>query len=189
MKNQSDEKTTLVGDSSDDKLGVRDSTPAVYNDDKPKNINLKNLENDNQDMKTTFTVKKTMKVKESVKMFQELATGKECVLGSGRCSTHNVKLLRSVCRKRMNVISDDWNVTWTMGEGVVLACPYKQAGSTDTATRAAPLMSEGASGNKRLCMDEKMDQSQTGAARNFGRELTPLDKILTDGPLDKQTNK
>ena len=185
-----EKKTPLVEDNSDNTPGVSDNnTPAVYNDndDRQKNNTLKN---DNQDKKTTFVVKKTVRVKESVKMFQELATGKECVLGSGRCSTHNVKLLRSVCQKRMSVISDDGTVTWTMGEGVVLACPYKQAGSTDTATRSAPLKSEGANGNKRFCLNERMDQSLTEPARNFGREETPLDKIRTDcGPLDKQTNR
>ena len=103
--------------------------------------------------------------------------------------THNVKLLRSVCKKRMSGVSDDGNVTWTMGEGVVLACPYKQAGSAETATMSAPLKSEGANGNKRFCMNERMDQPQTEPARNFGREQTPLDKILTDGPLDKQTDR
>ena len=76
-----------------------------------------------------------------------------------------------------------------MGEGVVLACPYKQAGSTDIATRSAPLMSEGANGNKRFCMEERMDQPHTGTVEYSGQEGTPLDQTQTDGPLDKQTNR
>ena len=42
--------------------------------------------------KTTFgTSNKKVAVKEGIKMFQDLSKGEECMIGSGRCSRHNVR--------------------------------------------------------------------------------------------------
>ena len=123
---------------------------------------------------------------EHITMFQELLNGEECILGSGRCSTQNVKLMRRVGRKRVSCVADNGRVTWTMGEGVILTCPYKQVNRTDRATESEPLMTEGANGNKRICLDESMDQPQTEPVTDFGREDTLLDGMQTDcGPPDR----
>ena len=45
-------------------------------------------------------------------MFQDLVNGEECVTGSGRCCTHNVKQVRSVVK---NILSLDeiGETVWT----------------------------------------------------------------------------
>ena len=77
-------------------------------------------------------------------------------------------------------MTDNGKVTWSMGEGVTLACPYKQVHRTDVATEPEPLRNDGANENKRICLDRQMNQPQTEVAKNFGREQTLLDGVMTD---------
>ena len=133
--------------------------------------------------KTTFVIEKKGKVKENIKMFQELERGQECVMRSGMCATHNAKLIRSVVKRRMSVVTADGQVEWTMSEGVILSCPLKQVIGNSTAMTSPPTKSDGAIGNKRLCVREDMDQSQTDS---FRREDLLLDRTRTSLPGDSQ---
>ena len=130
---------------------------------KPVVPNVKTTQDDieEHEKKTTFVSKNRARVSENIKMFQELEKGAECLLGSGRCSTHNVKLVRNVSMKRVSTVTDSGNVRWTMREGVTLACPHKQGLRATPAIEPAPLKTEGTNGNKRICLSEKMDQPQT----------------------------
>ena len=156
--------------------------------DSMKNTSVVSSEEDKK--KTTFkplNTASTAKVTENIKMFQELVDGAECRLGSGRCSTHNVKLVRNVCKKRVSCVTDNGRVTWSMREGVTLACPYKQAHRTDAATEPEPLMYDGANKNKRICLNRRMNQPQTELDKDFGREETLLVEVKTDcWPPDKK---
>ena len=77
-------------------------------------------------------------------------------------------------------MTDDGRVKWSMGEGVTLTCPHKQARRTEPATESEPLMTGGANENKRICLESRMNQSQTEPFNDFGRETTPLDGVMTD---------
>ena len=74
----------------------------------------------------------------------------------------------------------DESVKWTIGEGVALACPYKQGFRTEPVTEPAPLETVGTNGNKRICLDRQMNQPQTEQENNFGREDLLLDGVKTD---------
>ena len=74
----------------------------------------------------------------------------------------------------------DESVKWTIGEGVALACPYKQGFRTEPAIEPAPLETVGTNGNKRICLDREMNQPQTEKENNFGREDLLLDDEKTD---------
>ena len=124
-------------------------------------------------MKTTFTVEKKCKVKENIKMFQELEKGQDCVMRSGMCATHNTKLDRNVVKKRMSVMTAGGNVEWVMSEGVTLTCPLRRPIGNCSVMTSLPAISDGAIGNKRICLRDEMDQPQT---TKFGREDLLLDK-------------
>ena len=83
----------------------------------------------------------------------------------------------------MSVVTADGQVEWTMSEGVILSCPLKQVIGNSTAMTSPPTKSDGAIGNKRLCVREDMDQSQTDS---FRREDLLLDRTRTSLPGDSQ---
>ena len=115
-------------------------------------------------------------------MFQELEKGHECVMQGGMCSTHNVKLVRSVTEKKMSVMNEDITIAWRMGEAVTLTCPLRQPIGMTSAIMTSPLMTDGPIGNKKICVREEMNQS---ALDKFRREDTQLDRT-TPLPEDKQ---
>ena len=172
-------KTTQKEDNKENTAGSSDNTPVVSSEALLRNSSIELEETYRR--KTTFMKKHTMNTtKQTIKMFQELERGEECLLGSGRCSTHNVKLARKVSRKRVSTVADDGSVKWTIGEGVVLACPYKQGFRVEPGSEPAPLETEGTNGNKRICLDRQMNQPQTETQINFGREDLLLDGVKTD---------
>ena len=174
------EKTTLMEDNKKNTAGNMDNTPVVSSERMLGNSFMKVKENYNI-KKTTFVSKNTMNTaSETIRMFQELEKGKECLLGSGRCSTHNVKLVRKISKRRVSTVACDESVKWTIGEGVALACPYKQGFRAEPATEPAPLETVGTNGNKRICLDRQMNQPQTEQENNFGREDLLLDGVKTD---------
>ena len=76
--------------------------------------------------KKTFSELSTMRrtsVSDRIQQFQELGMGNECEIGSGRCATHNAKVVRTI----MNVRKSDQNeagvMRWRLCESTVLVCP------------------------------------------------------------------
>ena len=74
------------------------------------------------DMKKTFA---NIDMTGKIMKFNRLSTANECVYGSGRCATHNCKLIRSVIQKRMSVPDRDGGVSWAMRDVTCLMCPSK----------------------------------------------------------------
>ena len=102
-------------------------------------------------------------------MFQELSDGVKCVIGSGMCAGHNVKLTRKVTMKRCSNIDDKGVVTWSMREVTVLACPAATTqGSHSTSSAVTSLLpvQTGANGKRRkvgiMCEDQPQAEVQTG---------------------------
>ena len=62
-------------------------------------------------------------VKERTLQHERFSEFKKCVMGSGRCSTHHTKLIRSQKSKKMSVIGKDWTVSWTYRDVTCLKCP------------------------------------------------------------------
>ena len=104
------------------KIFAREETETVEKTQKGRK-----KENQFQDLKkTTFGTKnKKVAVKESIKMFQDLSKGEDCIIGSGRCSRHNVRLVKTVKEKKVSVIDVSGRVKWQMREAIIYACPSK----------------------------------------------------------------
>ena len=62
-------------------------------------------------------------VSDRIQRFQELSDGDECVIGSGRCATHNVRVIRNVMNVRKSVQNEAGEVRWRLSESTVLVCP------------------------------------------------------------------
>ena len=118
--------------------------------------------------KTTFDVsKKQPTMKEHIAIFQKFANGDDCVFGSGRCSTHNTKLVRIVVKKRVCSVSEEERVTLPMGEAINLACPYridKRSVGENKAVMSESSRFEGTNENKRICLDSETDQPHASPA-------------------------
>ena len=78
------------------------------------------------DKKKTFSVFPPVvnsDVVRKISAFNQKANEVKCVIGSGFCSGHNVKLTRCVEMKRVSVVEDNGKLTWQMREVAILACP------------------------------------------------------------------
>ena len=127
--------------------------------------------------KTTFKPMNTVKVKENIKMFQKLSMGENCVIGSGRCSRHNVKLVRGVVMKKVSCIDKNGKLSWLMREVTNLSCPYKpdrQHGSDESAMMSPVTQSRGTNGSVKKLRYEVEDQSQVDAKISGVEQDIPL---------------
>ena len=63
-------------------------------------------------------------MKDKIEMFEGLSSreGGVCLMGSGRCAFHNVKLERMTSMKKISVI-DESGVRWDYREDTALVCP------------------------------------------------------------------
>ena len=125
----------------------------------------------------TPTSKNTVKVKESIKMFQKLSEGEKCVIGSGRCSSHNVKLVRGVVKKKVSCIDKDGKLSWLMREVTNLTCPYKpdkKLGKSESAMMSSVTQSRGTNGSAKKLRYESEDQSQVDAKISGVEQDIPL---------------
>ena len=76
--------------------------------------------------KTTFSGGGA-KVSSRIKQLQE--AGKIlCVMGSGRCGTHNVKLTKSVKSKKISCVEPGGGIGWKYVDVTCLVCPKKVDG-------------------------------------------------------------
>ena len=122
--------------------------------------------------KTTFVKREEGTIKESIKMFRDLEKGEECVIRSGMCSKHNARLKKSVKMKKMSVIDNKGNLTWTTRETVILVCPYKpelKLGKASSLLKNTPdSESDGAKGiSKKIStgLDDNQSQRSTKKIR------------------------
>ena len=115
--------------------------------------------------KLTFTPGHNRKVKDNITMFQKLSDGVECVIGSGMCAGHNVKLIRNVKMKRCSDIDERGLVTWSMREVTTLTCPAATRQGSHSAQSAVMLeLSDetGTNGKQRKLRRMCDDQPQAG---------------------------
>ena len=131
--------------------------------------------------KTTFGIKKKQPtLKEHIAMFEKLSSSVECVIGSGRCSSHNARLVRSVIERRVCNVDKDGRVTWPIGEATIFVCPFssdRQSMGEQAASIPAPPNLEGTNGEKRLCLRNDMNQPQKSLGEDFWREDPSLDEM------------
>ena len=76
-------------------------------------------------MKLTFS----QPVGNIIEKFQKMSSGGECLLGSGGCAYHNVRLVRGVKKKRMSVKDDKGGMRWLVRDVTSLVCPVAQQAS------------------------------------------------------------
>ena len=129
--------------------------------------------------KKTFSNIAATSVKTTIEKFQKFSRPGECVIGSGRCGQHNVKLVRSVTKKRMSNMNKDGTISWTMTEVTILRCPATQpAGSVGKVSTVAPLhMGEmGTNEKQRISVNDDVDQSTSQYNLPEGQQVTPLDR-------------
>ena len=164
--NEEEENSRLKTDNKEDNSKIEDKTNVEENkreeEKKRKLIGRKipSVREDSKVKKTTFSpVQKTQKysVKDNILRFQRLADRDECVVGSGRCSTHNTRLIRSVIRKKVSEVDSQSQIAWPIREVCILACPNKldkQSSSEFSANDLVPAKSVGTNGIKKICFEE-----------------------------------
>ena len=63
-------------------------------------------------------------VSDRVKAIQKVNV-MSCVMGSGRCATHNTKLVRNVKKKKYSCVGPGGNIEWRFRDVTSLECPNK----------------------------------------------------------------
>ena len=66
-------------------------------------------------LKMTFSTLPTARkssISEKILRFQELAESDDCVIGSGRCATHNLKIVRVVKNVRVSEPAEGGGINW-----------------------------------------------------------------------------
>ena len=92
-----------------------------------KNKQEEEKETNEHKKKTTFRDISEKSVKQKIKKFQNSSGGEACVFSGGRCSTHNVKLERSVIVKKVgNMYSKEGIMRWSRREVTKLVCSGAQ---------------------------------------------------------------
>ena len=119
-----------------------------------------------QVMKKTFThitQKNTpKKISEKILKFQDMIRGDECVIGSGRCASHNTKLVRKIVVRKMSCVDKFGGIGWRNGEVTILACPKaSQPGSSSTTQLTTKYSSEAGTNKKQQIYDLDVQTLQT----------------------------
>ena len=78
-------------------------------------------------MKKTFASINKKKFQETISKFKQISEGTECIVRSGYCTSHNVKMTRSVNMKRMSNVDECGKITWSMREATILSCPVNSS--------------------------------------------------------------
>ena len=92
--------------------------------------------------------------KDKIKSFDNAMRGEEwkCVMGSGRCASHNTKLERKIKEKRVSIIDKSGKLGWTTREVTILTCPLAQPSKELSAEPAKTGLSErGNKGISEIC--------------------------------------
>ena len=87
---------------------------------------------------------KISSISDKILKFQELSQGDECVIGSGRCATHNVKIVRVVKSVRKSEPVEGGGLRWRLCESTILECPRASLGKpSDDVSVMSSLLPEG----------------------------------------------
>ena len=93
----------------------------------PSGGSARNQNRDTNKKKLTF-VGGGAKVSARIRQLQE-ENNIVCVMGSGRCGTHNVKLMKSVKSKKISCVEPGGGVGWKYVDVTCLVCPSKAKSS------------------------------------------------------------
>ena len=104
-----------------------------------------------------------------IEMFQKLAQGEECMIGSGRCGSHNTKLVKDITVKRVSEVNNDNVVSWVMRDVITLVCP------------AARHTREDRLGD--YCEEDR--QSISGGKRGPNKKIRTVQEIVDDQPASR----
>ena len=149
------------------------------------------VQNENDDMKPTFVRPPVNRVSERISMFRKYEDNDGmCVLGSGRCAYHNVRLVRSVVTRKGSV-QGGTGVRWERLDSTVLICPgarqqreKERLCDNDSMTDRAKsqLSSGGTTTNKRrkFFNDIEYNQSLPGSQEGEPAEQFSLDDDFKD---------
>ena len=132
--------------------------------------------------KLTFKPTSEKSVMQKIQDFRKLSEVNQCVIGSGYCSGHNVKLERTMKKKRVSKIGTDGKIEWIMREVTSLVCPAKMPRTpafNAGAMMSQQLGSEGTNGKRRKLEEDNNDQSQPDSTRLRERETRLLDEKIT----------
>ena len=143
-----------------------------------------NNKNQNNE-KPTFKVMVKPAVGDNIRKFQELSNkNNQCVIGSGRCGSHNVKLVREVKQKKMSVIGKNGELSWSTREVTILTCPaVKNPIQLDKSIEAVipELSKEGLTNGSGPFQSHGNDnQSASRGSDMRGIQTLPLDRQLED---------
>ena len=86
--------------------------------------------------KTTF--KAVASVSDRVRTLEKNMNDVKCVMGSGMCGAHNVKLVRSVKQKKYSCVNKLGQVEWKMRDVTCLICPSQAQMNRTTAKTENP---------------------------------------------------
>ena len=130
--------------------------------------------------KTKFERPSQSEVRRKIKIFSDKSQGVKCVLGSGHCSGHNVKLVRSVVMKKVSEIDRNGMVIWPMREVTILSCPAVQplvrnVSATPVLESAEPELGT-TNGKKAKLFENVYNQLQPAKPSNKKNEDTLLDR-------------
>ena len=71
-------------------------------------------------------MKKKSDVSDRISRFQDIVDrGAVCVTGSGRCATHNKKLVHEVISKKQSCVDKSGGIEWRFSDFTILICPTK----------------------------------------------------------------
>ena len=120
-----------------------------------------------KDMKKTFTSvgENARGISKKINEFNNLSeTNGKCLIGSGRCASHNTRVVRVVQHKKTSVVNKDGSIGWKMCEAVILACPV---GSKNTSAVSNMNLSdnEDVIANKRARVNVIIDVSQSDLSK------------------------
>ena len=112
--------------------------------------------------KTTFgPINTPPPIKKKIDRFQNFQNGDKCVVGSGRCATHHIKLVKRVVERKVSKLNKFGQVTWTMGEGIIFDCPKSgQTERSGDSTAPINLPVKGNSTNKKIRLINKNELDQ-----------------------------
>ena len=92
----------------------------------PSSVVIRKFLTDNS-VKKTFTavIQPQNTVSDRIEKFQKIVSDSSggCILGSGRCATHNVKLVRRMDVKKICVNDDSGGVRWIHRDVMSMVCP------------------------------------------------------------------
>ena len=133
----------------------------------------------NKTKKTLNKIETRKNVSQKINMFQGLGRGQECVKGSGRCATHNCRLVREIKNKKTSNLDKNGKVIWQMCEVTISVCPAAHTKQTDSANIQAVANSPSSAGKnkkQRLLRDYVEDQSASLTQSTDKNATIPLDK-------------